>query len=266
VFHWQGPPLFLLSQLALLFPSIGVLLLLALLRGPGRLLQALAWPQLLLFVFLSGRMQVLASWLVPAWWLLLPPAAALLARPGLWSRLWLRLLVVVTAVLTPVLSLAAAAHVRWGVASALVPPAADTSGQLLLPAALRSELSRHPAIWKALLDADVIASNRYELPGFLALALQGRTRAQFTTYSGDNRAFDHWRQHLNPRASRGVLFAVVGDYAPISSLAGSAPDRPWRFGPLRPLGQVVVRRGGRPAATLEFYGFDPSLVRSGRSL
>jgi hypothetical protein len=103
VFHWQGPPLFLLSQLALLFPSIGVLLLLALLRGPGRLLQALAWPQLLLFVFLSGRMQVLASWLVPAWWLLLPPAAALLARPGLWSRLWLRLLVVVTAVLTPVL-------------------------------------------------------------------------------------------------------------------------------------------------------------------
>lgn len=72
VFHLQGPPLFLLSQLALLFPSIGVLLLLALLRGPGRLLQALAWPQLLLFLLLSARMQVLASWLVPAWWLLLP--------------------------------------------------------------------------------------------------------------------------------------------------------------------------------------------------
>lgn len=266
VFHWQGPPLFLLSQLALLFPSIGVLLLLALLRGPGRLLQALAWPQLLMFLLLSGRMQVLASWLVPAWWLLLPPAAALLARPGLWSRLWLRLLVVVTALASPVLSLAAAAHVRWGVASALVPPAADTSGQLLQPQALRSELSRHPAIWKALLDAEVIGSNRYELPGFLALALQGRTRAQFTTYSGDNRGFDHWRQHLNPRASRGVLFAVVGDYAPISSLAVPSPDQRWQFGPLRPLGKVVVRRGGRPAATLEFYGFDPSLVRSGRSL
>lgn len=116
------------------------------------------------------------------------------------------------------------------------------------------------------MNAEVIGSNRYELPGFLALALQGRTRAQFTTYSGDNRAFDHWRQHLNPRARRGVLFAVVGDYAPISSLAVPSPDQRWRFGPLHPLGQVVVRRGGRPAATLEFYGFDPSLVRSGRAL
>ena len=63
-FHWQGPPLFLLSQLGLLFPTIGVLLLVALLRrspgdrAPVGLLRALALPQLLVFLLQIGRAHV----------------------------------------------------------------------------------------------------------------------------------------------------------------------------------------------------------------
>ena len=269
-FRWEGPPLFLLSQLALLFPTIGVLLLLALLRPAmaktpqaqegTRLLRLLALPQLLLFLLLSGRMQVLSSWLVPAWWLLLPLAGALLAAVNLRQRLWLRGLVLLTTAVVPLLSLAAAAHVRWGIARALLPAAADTSGQLLAPGALRSALRQHPAIWQALVNAEVIGSNRYELPGFLALALHGFSRADFTTYSNDNRGFDQWRHSLNPAARRGVLFAVVGDYAPIDSLRQAGPGQPWTFGRLSALGQVRVRRAGQPVAVLEFYSFDPAQV------
>jgi len=270
-FRWEGPPLFLLSQIALLFPTIGVLLLLALLRpaaqdnGPGReatqLLRLLALPQLLLFLLLAGRMQVLSSWLVPAWWLLLPLAAARLASPPFWRRRRVRALALLSALVVPPLSLAAAAHVRWGIARALLPPGADTSGQLLPPAALRQALQRHPNIWQALQRAEVIGSNRYELPGFMALALQGYSPAVFTTYSGDSRGFDHWRQRLDPAARRGVLFAVVGDYAPLASLVRSSRSQPWRFGALQPLGRVQVERRGQPATLLEFYSFDPSQVR-----
>ena len=270
-FRWEGPPLFLLSQLALLFPSIGVLLLLALLRpAPATseqaregtwLLRLLAIPQLVLFLVLSGRMQVLSSWLVPAWWLLLPLAAAVLTRPGVWRHLWLQLLALLSAAAVVLLSLIAAAHVRWGIAAAVVPTAVDTSGQLLDPEQLRRTLRQHPAIWKALTQAQVIGSNRYELPGFLALALQGTTQARFSCFANDCRGFDQWRGRLDPGARRGVLFAVVGDYTPIAALAKAGSDQPWHFGPLTPLGQVQVKRGGITTATLEFYGFDPSRVR-----
>ena len=270
-FRWEGPPLFLLSQLALLFPTIGVLLLLVLLRPAAAgspkaregttLLRVLAIPQCALFLLLAGRMQVLSSWLVPAWWLLLPLGAAWLAPPQRWQQLWLKLLALLTAVAVPLLALAAAAHVRWGVAKALVPPAVDTSGQLLAPGALRAALQQQPTIWRALSEAQVIGSNRYELPGFMALALRGISQAQYTTYAADSRGFDQWRHRLDPQATRGVLFAVVGDYAPIASLGRPSPHQPWRFGPLTPLGQVRVRRAGERAAVLEFYAFDPSQVR-----
>ncbi len=89
-----SPPLLLLSQLVLFFPTLGVVLLLALLPRSGRddaagsrqLLRWLVLPQLVVFEALAGRMHVLASWLVPAWWRLLPLAADWLAglkRP--WS-------------------------------------------------------------------------------------------------------------------------------------------------------------------------------------
>ena len=274
-FHWQGPPLFLLSQLALLFPSVGVLLLVTLLRprpatsaaatAGTNLLRVLAIPQLVLFLVLAGRMQVLSSWLVPAWWLLLPLAGARLATPGLMQRLWLRIVALITVVTVPLLSLTAAAHVRWGIARALLPPAVDTSGQLLAPAALRRALQQHPQIWQALLDAEVIGSNRYELPGFMALALRGYSRATYTAYSGDNRGFDQWRPSLNPTARRGVLFAVVGDYDPLASLKHSGPSQTWQFGPLQPLGRVQVERAGQPAALLEFYAYEPALVSRARA-
>jgi len=270
-FRWEGPPLFLLSQLALLFPTIGIVLLATLLRPApamtpqGRdatsLLRWLAWPQLLLFLLLAGRMQVLSSWLVPAWWLLLPLAGARLATPALWQALWVRAAAVATAVAVPLLSLAAASHVRWGIAGVLVPPEADTSAQLLAPAQLRNALRQHPSIWRALLEAQVIGSNRYELPGFLALALRGYGAAAYTTYSSDSRGFDAWRSRLNQGARRGVLFAVVGDYTPLAKLQRPGPGQPWRFGLLTPLGQVRVQRASQTAAVLEFYSFDPSQVR-----
>ena len=270
-FRWEGPPLFLLSQLALLFPTIGVLLLVALLRPAAAttaqaqqgttLLRILAVPQLLLFLLLAGRMQVLSSWLVPSWWLLLPLAAALLAKPQRLQAVWIRALALLTAVAVPLLSLTAAAHVRWGIASALLPASIDTSGQLLAPSALRQALQQHPAIWDALRQAQIIGSNRYELPGFMALALRGHSGARYTSYTLDSRGFDQWRSTLPTQASRGVLFAVVGDYAPLASLSNSSPLQPWHFGRLTPLGQVVVRRSGQPAAVLEFYSFDPRQVR-----
>lgn len=269
-FRLEGPPLFLLSQLALLFPTVGALLLVGLLRprdlgtpqareGTG-LLRWLAIPQLVLFLLLSGRMQVLSSWLVPAWWLLLPLAAATLAAPSLAQRLWVRVLAWGTALAVPLLSLTAAAHVRWGIGQALLPATVDTSGQLLAPVALRRALQQHPAIWQELVAAEIIGSNRYELPGFMALALRGHSRAAYTAYSGDTRGFEAWRGGLNPRARRGVLFAVVGDYAPLASLGQVGPDQPWRFGPLRPLGRVAIERSGQRAALLEFYAYDPSQV------
>ena len=128
-------------------------------------------------------------------------------------------------------------------------------------AELRRPLMAQPQIWQALREAEVIGSNRYELPGFLALALHGYSRAQYTCYTGDCRGFDDWRASLNPGARRGVLFAVVGGYMPLVTLQLPIPEQPWRIQPLTPLGQVPVRRAGQTVALLEFYSFDPSTAQ-----
>jgi hypothetical protein len=179
----------------------------------------------------------------------------------LWQRLWLRGLALFTVMAVPLLTLVAVAHVRWGIARALIPAAVDTSGQLLSPAELRQALMAQPRIWQALREAEVIGSNRYELPGFLALALNGYSRAQYSCYTGDCRGFDDWRASLDPRARRGVLFAVVGGYMPLVTLQLPIPEQPWRIQPLTPLGQVPVRRAGQTVALLEFYSFDPSTAQ-----
>ena len=263
-FHWDGPPLFLLSQLLLLFPTIGLVLLRGLALNARtssnpeavQLLRWIAISQLALFLVLAGRMQVLSSWLVPAWWMLVPLAAAALEPAVVAGRRWLRWFGWGTVLLVPVLALLAASHVRWGIAQRLLPPSVDTSGQLMDPLRLRRTLQAHPGIWRALGDAQVIGSNRYELPGFLALALRGHTRASYTTVASDARGFRFWRGQLDPQATRGVLFAVLGDYGTIGSLnsEGQFPD-------LQPLGQVAVLRAGQPAAVLEFYRFNPSRHR-----
>ncbi|MEA5413755.1 hypothetical protein VB757_01275 [Synechococcus sp. BA-132 BA5] len=88
--------------LVLLFPTLGVVLLLALLPRSGRD-QAVAARQLL-------------RWLVPAWWLLLPLAADWLAglqRPRL--RPWIVAGGWGTALLLPPLLLTLATQVLWGV-------------------------------------------------------------------------------------------------------------------------------------------------------
>jgi len=270
-YRFDGPPLFLLSQLGLLFPTLGILLLLSLGQKPGpdarqaeaiTMLRWLAIPQLVAFLVLAGRMQVLSSWLVPAWWLLVPLGGRWLASSPGPRGLWFQVLRWGTVVSVPLLSLVAAAHVRWGVAGALLPPALDTSGQLMTPQALRQALRQNPNLWRALSEAQIIASNRYELPGFLALALQGYSPAQYTSYSLDSRGFDQWRVRLNPQARRGVLFAVVGDYNPVTSLRQPlAQGLGWMVPELTPLGEITVKRSGQPAAVLEFYAFDPSRVQ-----
>jgi len=263
-YHWDAPLMFLLSQLAMLWPVLGLTLLLSLWPRPeanpqaSGLLRALALPQLIVFLLLAGRMQVLASWLVPAWWLLVPVASAWIAQPDLWERRWLKGLAWVSLIAVPLLCLTAAAHVRSGIARGLIPPQSDTSGQLLPPDRLRRALQSHPRIWQALVQAQVIGSNRYELPGFLALALNDFSQARYSCYSDDCRGFDQWRSSLDPNARRGVLFAVIGDYQPIRALGQAGGTRAWRLPGLSPLGTVTIQRAGIAVVRLEFYGFDPS--------
>jgi len=190
-FHAAGPPLLLISQLLLLFPPIALAVVRGLADGGdhgvgpdaaarAEFRQTLRWivlPQLAFFLLLAGRMQVLQSWLVLAWWLALPLAAARLAPLWRADNRGLRRTAWITAAVVPALCLLVAGHIRWGLASALIPPGLDTSDQLLDAAELRRALRRDPTIWRALTEAEVIASNRYELPGFLALALRGHSRA-----------------------------------------------------------------------------------------
>lgn len=218
--------------------------------------QTLRWivlPQLAFFLLLAGRMQVLQSWLVPAWWLALPLAAARLAPLWRDGNRGLRRTAWIAATVLPPLCLLTAAHVRWGLASALLPPGLDTSDQLLDAPSLRQALRRDPVIWKALTEAEVIGSNRYELPGFLAMALQGHSRAQFTAYGKDPRGFRFWSEAIDPQAQRGVLYGFVGGDQPIAAMRA-----PGRFEDLRPLGRVQLSRGGRPGVELEFYSFTPA--------
>jgi len=263
-FHPAGPVLLLISQLMLLFPPIALAVLRGLGDGAGNAApavraefrQTLRWivlPQLAFFLLLAGRMQVLQSWLVLAWWLALPLAAARLAPLWRAGDRGLRRTAWITAAVVPALCLLVVGHIRWGLASALIPPGLDTSDQLLDSAELRRALRRDPTIWRALTEAEVIASNRYELPGFLALALRGHSRAQYTSYDGNPRGFRFWNGGLDPNARRGVMYGFVGGDEPIATMR--TPDH---FQDLRPLGRVRLQRGGREAVELEFYSFSPA--------
>jgi 4-amino-4-deoxy-L-arabinose transferase-like glycosyltransferase len=266
-FHAAGPPLLLISQLLLLFPPIALAVVRGLADGGdhgvgpdaaarAEFRQTLRWivlPQLAFFLLLAGRMQVLQSWLVLAWWLALPLAAARLAPLWRAGDRGLRRTAWITAAVVPALCLLVVGHVRWGLASALIPPGLDTSDQLVDSAELRRALRRDPVIWKALTEAEVIASNRYELPGFLALALRGHSRAHYTTYDGNPRGFRFWNGGLDPNARRGVMYGFVGGDEPIAEMR--SPDH---FQDLQPLGRVQLQRGGRQAVALEFYSFTPA--------
>ena len=297
VFHPAGPPLLLISQLLLLFPPIALAVVRGLADGGGHgggsagagagagagalaktgvganfgaepdaaaqaeFRQTLRWivlPQLAFFLLLASRMQVLQSWLVPAWWLALPLAAAHLAPLWRAGNRGLRRTAWITAAVVPALCLLVVGHIRWGLASALIPPGLDTSDQLVDSAELRRALRRDPTIWRALTEAEVIASNRYELPGFLALALRGHSRAHYTAYGKDPRGFRFWASAINPNARRGVMYGFVGGDEPIATMR--SPDR---FQDLQPLGRVQLRRGGRQAVALEFYSYTPAGEQAG---
>ena len=294
VFQPAGPPLLLISQLLLLFPPIALAVLRGLADGgghgvgggdsegegdgadtgvgatfgaepdaaaPAEFRQTLRWivlPQLAFFLLLAGRMQVLQSWLVLAWWLALPLAAARLAPLWRAGNRGLRRTAWVSAAVVPALCLLVVGHIRWGLASALIPPGLDTSDQLVDSAELRRALRRDPVIWKALSEAEVIASNRYELPGFLALALRGHSRAHYTAYGKDPRGFRFWASEIDPNAQRGVMYGFVGGDEPIATMR--SPDH---FQDLQPLGRVQLRRGGRQAVALEFYSFTPAAEQAG---
>ncbi len=267
MFQPAGPTLLLISQLLLLFPPIALAVVRGLADGAdhgvgpdaaarAEFRQTLRWivlPQLAFFLLLAGRMQVLQSWLVLAWWLALPLAAARLAPLWRAGNRGLRRTAWITAAVAPALCLLVVGHVRWGLASALIPPGLDTSDQLVDSAELRRALRRDPVIWKALTEAEVIASNRYELPGFLALALRGHSRAHYTTYDGNPRGFRFWNGGLDPNARRGVMYGFVGGDEPIATMRS-----PYHFQDLQPLGRVQLQRGGRQAVALEFYSFSPA--------
>ena len=289
-FHAAGPPLLLISQLLLLFPPIALAVVRGLGDGAGHgvgggdgaeadpgvgahfgaepdaaaraeFRQTLRWivlPQLAFFLLLAGRMQVLQSWLVLAWWLALPLAAARLAPLWRAGDRGLRRTAWVTAAVVPALCLLVVGHIRWGLASALIPPGLDTSDQLVDSAELRRALRRDPVIWRALTEAEVIASNRYELPGFLALALRGHSRANYTAYGKDRRGFRFWANAIDPNAQRGVMYGFVGGDEPIATMR--SPDH---FQDLQPLGRVQLQRGGRQAVALEFYSFTPAAEQAG---
>lgn len=257
-FELGGSVLFLLSQLGLLFPTIGVLLLISLWPGaaPGQgrsgaaaLLRWLVWPQLVIFVLLAGRMQVMTSWLVPAWWMLLPLAGHWLARRS-WTSPLLRLAGIGTAAVLPPLLLLAAGQTRWGLLEPLLPTRSDPSSELMTPGDLRSSLQADPRIWQALRQADVIASHRYEIPGFLALALGDATGARYTAFSDDPRGFAFWDPPSGFAGARGVLFAPVEPGQPLHHRRFPA-----QIGELEPLGVVQVRRAGRASVQLEFVRF-----------
>jgi len=264
-FQPAGPLLFALSQFALLFPPIALALLAGLRANPLRhpvlarhqewacTLRWMVMPQLLLFLLLSGRMQVLQTWLLPAWWLSLPLAAAVLVPA--WERRDRGVLRAarITLVVVPLLCLLAASHVRWGLASALLPGGVDTSAELMDPVHLRRTLHQDPGIWTALTEAEVIATNRYEMPGFLALALRGESRARYTVFSRDPRGFRFWRASIPPKAQRGVFYSLHADASRIASLQAAG-----QLQELQSLGRVSLMRGTHQALELDFYRFNPA--------
>lgn len=255
-----GSLLFILTQVGVLFPTFFLLLvrmLWPLPRGSGSqhevvsILRWLAWPQVVVFVLLAGRMQVMTSWLVPAWWVLVPLAGDWLSRRN-WKTYPLRAWLWITVGLLPPVLLFAAAHIRYGLLEPLVPTHQDPSSQLMTPEDLRAALQENPTVWNALLNAQVIASYRWEMPGYLAVALQGRTDARFTVLDGNPLGFAYWNQPDPIRGKQGVIFAPINPGQPLHER---------RFEPgighVQPLGRVQVRRSGRPSVVLEFAAFGP---------
>jgi 4-amino-4-deoxy-L-arabinose transferase-like glycosyltransferase len=258
-FNPSGPPLFLLTQMLALFPSIGVLLLLG--AGPHRpdraspfrlLLRWLALPQMLLFLLLAGRMQVLVSWLVPVWWLLLPLAGERLAAAQARGARWLPAWSWFSIGLPPILCLVAASHVRFGFANPLLPVSIDSSRELLPPEKLREALKAQPKLWNALVKTPLIVGRRYYEPGFLALALGSDSKAEYTTFSSDARGFLFWQPADGFAGRSGVLFSLRNP-----EQKQETKDWMKRLGPLEPLGIVRLERGGSVAQELEFFGFAP---------
>ncbi|QNG30455.1 glycosyltransferase family 39 protein [Synechococcus sp. LTW-R] len=250
--------LFLLTQLGLLFPTAGITLLSVLWprhRGDWNdkpatpLLRMLAIPQLLVFAVLAGRMQVMASWLVPAWWVALPMASAWIASKG-WASRRVRGGALFTGCTLPPLLLVAGLQMRWGILQSWLPTREDPSAQLMQPAEVRKALQSNPEIWSAVQAAEVIASHRYEIPGFLALALGEEGPGRFTTLSNDPRGFAYWPS-LNPSSpSQGVLIAPVEVGSPLSKREFPAPIQA-----VKSLGSITVQRAGRDALELEVASF-----------
>lgn len=264
-FNPEGSLLFLLTQVLLVFPTVAVALALGLAprrrrdqHTPQRqLLRWLAMPQLVVFVILAGRMQVLSSWLVPCWFLLLPLAGdwCALHGQGVWRARQRITAWATTALLVPLLSLVAL-QVRWGVADPLLPPGLDTSSELMAPDALRRALQSDPVLWKAIEDAEVIGSLHYEQTGFLALALDPARRRRLTTFSADPRGFAFWQAKGGFQGHSGLVFRIQR----MAGAPGAADaNDPWPegLGPLRPVAAVTVWRGSRPALTLDFRHFGP---------
>ena len=263
-FHPEGSLLFLLTQVLLVFPTVAIALALGLAprrrdqHTPQRqLLRWLALPQLLVFVILAGRMQVLSSWLVPCWFLLLPLAGdwCSLHGRGAWRKRQRITAWATTVVLVPLLSLVAL-QVRWGVADPLLPPGLDTSSELMAPDALRRALQSDPELWKALQEAEVIGSLHYEQTGFLALALDPAQRQRLTTFSADPRGFAFWQAEDGLKGRSGLVFRIHR-MAGAPGAGDEADPWPTELGTLRPVAMVTVWRGSRPALKLEFQQFGP---------
>jgi 4-amino-4-deoxy-L-arabinose transferase-like glycosyltransferase len=258
-FNPSGPPLFLLTQMLALFPSIGILLLIG--AGPHRpdgasgfrlLLRWLALPQLLLFLLLAGRMQVLVSWLVPVWWLLLPLAGERLAAAQARGARWLPAWGWFSIGLPPILCLLAASHVRFGFANPLLPVSIDSSRELIPPEKLRAALKAQPKLWNALVKTPLIVGRSYYEPGFLALALGSDSKAEYTTFSSDARGFLFWQPPDGFAGRSGVLFSLRNP-----EQKEETKDWMKRLGPLQPLGTVRLERGGTVAQELDFFSFAP---------
>lgn len=264
-FHPDGSLLFLLTQFLLVFPTVALALALGLAprhrrdsRSPQRqLLRWLAVPQLVVFLVLAGRMQVLSSWLVPCWFLLLPLAGdwCALHTGRAWEARQRMATWGTTALLAPLLCLVAL-QVRWGVADPLLPPGVDTSSELMAPDALRRALQSEPRLWQSLQTAEVITSLHYEQTGFLALALDPSLRRRLTTFSGDPRGFAFWQSPRGFQGSGGLIYRLRP--AAVQGAAAPAPE-PWPpgIGPLTPVAEVTVQRGQRSAVVLEFQQFQP---------